>query len=233
MPRRVDPGGVALMKDPAKRIVFLAATRTPFGEVGGALRDLSPIDLGVEAARAAIRQAGLADRADVIDAAIFGNAMHTSIDSHYGARHVALRAGLAPASRGLTVNRICWSGAEAITIAAKELLLGEADVVIAGGYESTSQSPMVVYGSAQGHAYMSGPRTYFLFKDGLYDTYADIDMMGTAENLARLYGITREETDAFALSSQEKAAAAQASGALAREITPVTLRSGRKETVRS
>jgi acetyl-CoA acetyltransferase family protein len=199
--------------------------------VGGALKHLSPIDLGVEAARGAIRQAGLEGRTELIDAAVFGNAMHTSIDSHYGARHVALRAGLSPASRGLTVNRICWSGAEAITIAAKELILGEADVVLAGGYESTSQSPLVIYGSSHGHAYMAGPRTYFLFKDGLHDTYADVDMMGTAENLARMYGITREETDAFALESQEKAERARKSGALAREITPVTLRSGKREAV--
>ena len=230
-PRRVLPGGPSLMKEPGRKIVFLAATRTPFGEVGGALRDLSPIDLGVEAARGAIRQAGLAERTEVIDQAIFGNAMHTSIDSHYGARHVALRAGLSPASRGLTVNRICWSGAEAITLAAKELLVGEAEVVLAGGYESTSQSPLVIYGSSGGHPYMAGPRTYFLFKDGLYDTYADIDMMGTAENLARMYGITREEVDAFAISSQEKARAAQASGRLAKEITPVVLATARRETV--
>jgi acetyl-CoA acetyltransferase family protein len=216
-----------------KRIVFLSATRTPFGTVGGSLRDFTPIDLGAIAARAAIEQAGLTDRAEVIDAAIFGNGMHTSIDSHYGARHVALKAGLSPFSTALTVNRICWSGGEAIVQGAKELLSGEADVVLVGGYESTSQSPLVVYGAAFGFPYMGGPRTMFLFKDGLNDTFINTDMMGTAENLVRLYGITREEVDEFALSSQLKAKDAQEKCRLSKEITPVTIREGRKERILS
>lgn len=216
-----------------ERIVFLSATRTPFGRVGGSLRDFSPIDLGALAARAAIEQAGLADRAEVVDAAIFGNGMHTSIDSHYGARHVALKAGLSHFSTALTVNRICWSGGEAIVQGAKELLHGEAEVVLVGGYESTSQSPMLVYGAAFGFPYMSGPRTMFLFKDGLTDTFINNDMMGTAENLVRLYGITREEVDEFALSSQIKAKEAQESCRLRKEITPVTIREGRTERILS
>ncbi len=221
------------MRDKNKRVVFLSATRTPFGRVGGSLKDFSPIDLGVLAARAAIAQAGLADCADVIDAAIFGNGMHTSIDSHYGARHVALKAGLSQFSTALTVNRICWSGGEAIVQGAKELLSGEADVVLVGGYESTSQSPMLVYGAAFGFPYMSGPRTMFLFRDGLTDTFINNDMMGTAENLVRLYGITREEVDEFALSSQMKAKEAQEQCRLGKEITPVTIREGRKERILS
>jgi acetyl-CoA acetyltransferase family protein len=216
-----------------ERIVFLSATRTPFGRVGGSLKDFSPIDLGAIAARAAIEQAGLADRAEVIDTAIFGNGMHTSIDSHYGARHVALKAGLSPFSTALTVNRICWSGGEAIVQGAKELLSGEAQVVLVGGYESTSQSPMLVYGAAFGFPYMSGPQAMFLFKDGLTDTFINNDMMGTAENLVRLYGITREEVDEFALSSQMKAKEAHEQCRLSKEITPVTIREGRSERMLS
>lgn len=227
-PARVSGGGPALMKELGRKVVFLSAARTPFTPVGGSFRDLSPIDLGTEAARAAVARAGLAERPETIDTAIFGNAQHTSVDSHYGARHVALRAGLGPFSRGLTVNRICWSGAEAITLAAKELILGEAEVALAGGYESTSQSPTVVYGSSHGHAYMQGPRAYFLFKDGLHDPYCDTDMMGTAENLAALYGIRREETDEFALGSQRRAEEAKRTGRLAREIAPVTVGGGRR-----
>ena len=108
------PGGPALLRSRDKKIVFLSATRTPFGEVNGSLADMSPIDLGVHAARAAIVAAGLEGREDVIGSSIFGNAMHTSIDSHYGGRHVGLRAGLSCFSSGLTVNRICFSGGEAI-----------------------------------------------------------------------------------------------------------------------
>ena len=217
-------------RDKNQRIVFLSATRTPFCLVGGSLRDYSPIDLGALAARAAIGQAGLAERTHVIDAAIFGNGMHTSIDSHYGARHVALKAGCSYFSTALTVNRICWSGGEAIVLGAKELLLGEAEVVLVGGYESTSQSPLVLYGAAHGFPFMAGPRTQFLFKDGLNDTFINTDMMGTAENLARLFGITRGEVDEFALSSQVKAREAQQCR-LAREITPVKNRLKRGEQV--
>lgn len=213
------------------RIVFLSGTRTPFGTVGGAFREFTGMDLAVHAAKAAIEQAGLSDRRGFIDAAVFGNAMHTSIDSHYGARHVALKAGLSPYSTALTVNRICWSGAEAIVTAAKELLSGESDVVLAGGYESTSQSPMVLYGAAWGFPYMAGPRPHFVFRDGLNDTYINNDMMGTAENLVRLYGITRAEVDEFALSSQMKAGDAQARGRLAAEITPVSIPKKRSEEV--
>lgn len=227
----VNRTGPAVLRDKTKRIVFLSGTRTPFGRVGGSLSSFSPIDIGVIAARAAIDQAGLIDRVKVIDAAIFGNGMHTSIDAHYGARHVALKAGLSHFSTALTVNRICWSGGEAIVTGAKELLATEAEVVLVGGYESTSQSPMVVYGAAFGFSYMSGPTALFLFKDGLNDTFINTDMMGTAENLARLYGITRKEADEFAYASQMKAKDAKEKCRLTREITPVTLTEGRKEKI--
>jgi len=231
IPEKVSPGGPAIMKDKKKKIVFLSAARTPFGDAGGCLRDLLPIDLGVHAAKAAIAKAGLENNTEIIDHAIFGNAQHSSIDSHYGGRHVGLRAGLSPFSKGLTVNRICWSGGEAITIAAKELLLGEAEVVLAGGYESTSQSPTMTFASAYGFPYMAGPVTYFLFKDGLNDTYINMDMMSTAENLARRYGITREQADEFAFSSQMKAKDAVETGRLAKEISPVVIQGRRGDVV--
>jgi acetyl-CoA acyltransferase 2 len=231
VPEKPSGGGPALLKTKKMKIVFLSATRTPFGSVGGSLKDVPPIELGVFAARAAIQLAGLRGREEVIDEAIFGNAMHTSVDSHYGGRHVALRSGLSVFSPGLTVNRICFSGGEAVIQGAKQLLLEESTVVLVGGYESTSQSPTVQYGSAYGYPYMRGPRIYALFKDGLNDTYIDEDMMGTAENLASLYGISRREADEFALSSQLKAKDAQAKGRLGREISPVTLRTGRADVV--
>jgi acetyl-CoA acetyltransferase family protein len=229
IPEDAGPSGPGILKDRNKRIVFLSGTRTPFCPAGGSLKDFSPIDLGALAARSALEQAGLAERPELIDAAIFGNGMHTSIDSHYGARHVALKAGLSCFSTALTVNRICWSGGEAIIQAAKELLSGEASVVLAGGYESTSQSPLVLYSAAYGFPYMGGPRTMFLFKDGLNDTFINTDMMGTAENLARFYGITRREIDEFAVSSQQKAREAQRVCRLSKEISPVRIQEKRKE----
>jgi len=233
VPSSVTQTGPAILKDRNKRIVFLSGTRTPFGRAGGGLKDFSPIDLGAIAARAAIEQAGLSDRTEVIDAAIFGNGMHASIDSHYGGRHVALKAGLSYFSTALTVNRICWSGGEAIVLGAKELMSSEAEVVLVGGYESTSQSPLLLYGAAFGFPYMAGPKALFLFKDGLNDTFINNDMIGTAENLVRLYGITRGEVDEFAYSSQMKAKAAQQSCQLSKEITPVPIREGKKEKILS
>jgi acetyl-CoA acetyltransferase family protein len=227
----LDGGAVKLMRDLGRKVVILSATRTPFTEVGGEFKDVNPIDLGVFAARAAIKKAGLEDRMELIDHVIMGNAMHTSIDSHYGARHVGLKAGIPWKSRAFTVNRICWSGGEALTLAAKELVCGDSKLVLAGGYESTSQSPTVTYGSAWGYLFMAGARTYFLFKDGLKDTYINAEMMDTAENLARLYNIPKEEVDQLAYESQTKARIATENGNLAKEITPVELPGRRGVTV--
>ena len=227
VPDDIKGGGVAVMREKKAKIVFLSAARTPFTAVGGPLKDVPPIELGVFAAKAAIKKAGLEGREHLIDESIFGNAYHTSIDSHYGARHVNLKSGLSIFAPGLTVNRICFSGGEAVIQGAKQILLGESDVVLVGGYESTSQSPTLQYGSAFGYAYMAGPKVYSLFKDGLNDTYIDVDMMGTAENLARLYGIGRQDADEFALSSQAKAEDARSRGRLAKEIAPVELKTRR------
>ncbi len=229
VPENIPGGGVALMREKKKKIVFLSGARTPFGAVGGDFKDVPPIELGAYAARSAIERASLKGREEVIDEAVFGNAQHTSIDAHYGARHVALRSGCSLYTPGLTVNRICFSGGEAVIQGAKQILLGESDVVLVGGYESTSQSPTMQFGASSGFPYMAGPKVYFLFKDGLKDTYTDDDMMGTAENLARLYGITRQEADEFALSSQKKAKEAKKKGRLAKEIDPVVLKTRRGE----
>ncbi|MCX6646045.1 MAG: thiolase family protein [bacterium] len=219
----VGGGAVDLMRKLGMKVVIISATRTPFCAVGTDFKDVNPIDLGVFASRGAIEKAGLKGREHLIDHVIMGNAQHTSLDSHYGARHVGLKAGVPWTSRGLTVNRICWSGGEALTIAAKELITGDSKLVLAGGYESTSQSPFVIYGAAFGFPYMAGTEQYFLFKDGLKDTWANGDMMDTAENVARYYGITREEVDQLALESQQKAGKARDNGNLGREITPVEL----------
>jgi acetyl-CoA acetyltransferase family protein len=219
----VGGGAVDLMKKLGVKVVVISATRTPFTSVGTDFKDINPIDLGVFAAKGAIKQAGLENRTELIDNVIMGNAQHTSLDSHYGARHVGLKSGVPWSSRALTVNRICWSGGEALTIAAKELITGDSKMVLAGGYESTSQSPYVIYGAAFGFPFMGGPQAHALFMDGLKDTYTNIDMMDTAENLARYYDIKREDIDQLAYESQHKAGKARDNGNLGREITPVEL----------
>ena len=207
-----------------KDIVIVAGKRTPMGEYGGALKDFTANELGGLAAKAAIAQSGFA--APDFDHAIFGNAMQTSADSIYGARHVALRAGLPVELPALTVNRLCGSGIQSIVSAAQLIQLDEAKVVLAGGMESMSQAPHVIRGARWGLRLGEGKMEDMLMVS-LMDSYCGCYMAVTAENLARKYGISREEQDAFALRSQQSAAAALQSGRFKEEITPVEVKSRR------
>src|ERR1043166_9143560 len=170
-----------------KDIVIAAGKRTPMGEYGGALRDFTANELGAIASKAAIAQSQFA--VNEFDHAIFGNAMQTSADSIYGARHVALRAGLPIELPALTVNRLCGSGIQAIVSAAQLIQLGEANVVLAGGMESMSQAPHVIRGARWGFKLGQGKLEDSLLV-ALLDTYCGCNMAATAETLARPYGIS-------------------------------------------
>ena len=202
-------------------IVVLAGARTPFGNLGGALSGLTATDLAVAAASAAIERSGVPK--DAIDEVVFGNVMQTSADAIYLARHVGLRAGLPIGVPALTVNRLCGSGLQAILSAAQSLALGTASYALAGGSENMSQAPHVVRGARKG--FHLGQNV--AFEDSLWtaliDSYGDTPMAITAENLAKKYGVTREECDEFALASQERALASQGNGYFAEEITPVQI----------
>src|SRR5438128_6549658 len=201
-----------------KDIVIVSGKRTPMAEYGGALRECSALELGAIASKAAIEQSGFA--ADEFDHAIFGNALQTSGDALYGARHVGLRAGLPVEVPALTVNRLCGSGIQSIISAAQLIQLGEANVVLAGGMESMSQAPHVVRAARWGLGLGQGKLEDSLMV-ALLDTYCGCYMATTAENLARKYGITRGTQDEFALRSQKLAAAAWEAGRFRDEITPV------------
>jgi acetyl-CoA acetyltransferase family protein len=203
---------------PMKEIVIVSGKRTPMGEYGGALRELSALDLGAIAAKAAIEQSKFELRE--FDHAVFGNALQTSSDAIYGARHVALKAGLPIEVPALTVNRLCGSGIQSIISAAQLIELGEANVVLAGGMESMSQAPHVIRGARWGFKLGQGKLEDSLM-EALYDPYSGCSMAGTAENLGRKYGITREAQDEFALRSQRLAAAAWQGGHFRDEVTPV------------
>src|SRR5947199_7847175 len=191
------------------------------GEFVGALKDTSAIDLGAIAARAALETTGVAP--NEIDHTIIGNALQTSGDAIYGARHVALKAGV-PADRpALTVNRLCGSGIQAIISGAQMIQLGEARTCLVGGMESMSMAPHVIYGARAGFALGQGKLEDSLMV-ALLDTYCNTTMAGTAENLARRYEISREEQDAYALRSQREAARAQGAGVFAEEIVPVEVK---------
>src|SRR5437868_11932801 len=201
-----------------KDIVIVAGKRTPMGEYGGALKDFTALELGAFAGKAAIEQSKF-DGAR-FDHAIFGNALQTSGDALYGARHVALKAGLPNEVPALTVNRLCGSGIQSVISAAQLIQLDEATVVLAGGIESMSQAPHVIRGARWGFKLGQGKLEDSLMV-ALLDTYCGCYMAATAENLARKYGITRESQDDYALRSQKLAAAAWEAGRFKDEVAPV------------
>jgi acetyl-CoA acyltransferase 2 len=203
------------MPEPDKEIVILSAARTPFGKFGGALKDLTATELGVIAARAAMERSGVG--LEEIDHVIFGNVLQTSADAVYLARHVGLQAKLPKSVPALTLNRLCGSGFQAIVNAAQLLLLGEADFVLAGGTENMSQAPHVIRGARSGIALGKGSLEDSLWS-ALIDSYCNLNMAETAENLARRYGITRAQADEFAYQSQMRTQSAQESGRLSEEI---------------
>jgi len=202
-------------------LVFLSGVRTGFGSFGGALKDFSATELGGIAAQAALQKAGIEPGA--IDHVIVGNAMQTSADAAYIARHVGLRAGCPVETPALTVNRLCGSGFEAIVQAAHLIRLGEARVALAAGAESMSQAPHVARGLRWGVKLGATPVLEDSLWQGLTDQYCGCPMGITAENLATKYGISRAEVDAYALRSQQAAKAAWDSGAMEPELCPVPI----------
>ncbi|MET3289266.1 UNVERIFIED_CONTAM: acetyl-CoA acyltransferase 2 [Brevibacillus sp. OAP136] len=205
-------------------IVLVEGARTAFTKISGSFRNISATDLGVEAAREAIRKAKIAP--EEIDHVVFGNVQQSSKDAHYLARHVGLKAGLPIHVPALTINRLCGTGVEAILTAARYIMTGEAKVVLAGGTESMSQVPHVIRGMRWGSP-LGAPIVEDWVWDGLYDSVGGCSMAVTAENVATKYDITREEMDRHALSSHERALSARERGYFKEEIVPVIVK-GRK-----
>ncbi len=196
------------------------------GRYCGKLRDFTAMDLGAIASQEAIRRSGVDPKE--FDHAVFGNAQQTSGDSLYGARHVALKAGLPIETPALTVNRLCGSGMQSLVNAAQMIQLGEANTVLAGGMESMSQAPHVIRGARWGLGLGEGKLEDSLMV-ALLDTYCGLYMANTAELYAEQQGITRQHMDEFSLQSQQKAGAAQKACRLAEEIVPVALKNRKGE----
>jgi len=209
-------------------VVIVAGARTPMARYTGVFSEVSAIDLGSHAAVAAIQRSGVDP--NEIDHVIFGNVMQTSADAIYGARHVGLKAGLKMETPAVTVNRLCGSGIEAIVQAGQRLLLGEANIVLAGGMENMTQAPFVIRGARSGLKLGGGVLEDFLFV-GLTDTYCGLPMALTAEKLAEQTGITRQDADLYALRSQKAADAAAKAGYFREEIAPVEVRQRKKVTL--
>ncbi|WP_391496292.1 acetyl-CoA C-acyltransferase [Gardnerella swidsinskii] len=205
-------------------VVIASAVRTPIGKFGGSLSSLSSVDLGTIAAKAAIERAGISSHD--VDQAIFGNVLQAGSGQNV-ARQIALKAGLDTSSCAMTINEVCGSGLKAVRLAQSAIVMGDAQVVVAGGTESMSNVPFYATNSRfSGHKYGNFELIDGLQRDGLNDAFTGDAMGVTAENVAAKFGITREAQDIFALKSHQKAVAAIKRGDFASEIVPVTLANG-------
>ena len=203
------------------KVVFLSGVRTPFGTFGGKLKDISPIDLAVYAAKPAIERARIG--AGDIDQTIFGNVLYTTRESIYFARHVSLKAGCRQETSALTLNRLCGSGFQAVVSGAQEIILGDAQVCLVGGAESMSQAPHVTRGLRWGAPLGKSPIMEDVLWEGLTDSYVGLGMAETAENLADRYKLDRSCVDDFALRSQQRSKAAWDSGVFKDEVVTIPL----------
>lgn len=209
-------------------IVLLEGARTAFTEFGGSFRDVSAIDLGVAVAKEAMVRSNVS--AEEIDEVVMGNVIQSSADAIFVGRHVGLKSGVPQHVPGLTVNRLCGSGLQAIVSAAQSIMVGDSQVAIAGGTENMSQIPHVIRGARWGLPLGKAPMEDYLW-EALYDPYGDCTMSVTAENIAAKYGITREQCDAFAVRSNERALAAMENGRFAEEIVPVSVKTRKGEII--
>ncbi len=211
-----------------KEVVIVAAVRTPIGSFGGALASLSAVELGAIALKGALDKAGV-DPA-LVEQVIMGNVISANL-GQAPARQAAKKAGLPDTVECTTVNKVCASGSKAIMFAAQAIMLGQAEVILAGGMESMSNVPYYLDKARFGAKYGNGQMIDGLVRDGLWDPYHDYAMGNAADATAAHYGITREEQDAFARQSYERSAAAAQAGKKKEEIVPVTVTVRGKDTV--
>jgi acetyl-CoA acetyltransferase family protein len=202
-------------------VLILSGARTPMAEYVGAFADVSALELGAQAARAALERASVPPA--WVDHVVMGNALQTSGDAIYGARHVGLKAGVPVEVPALTVNRLCGSGIQSVVSAAQMIRLGESRLAVAGGMENMTQAPHVVRGARTGLRLGEGKLEDTLMV-ALLDSYCGLYMAQTSDNLARRHAIGRAEMDAYALRSQQAAAAARERGVHAEEIVPVEMK---------
>src|SRR5215212_5953176 len=203
-------------------VVILGAARTPIGRFGGAFKDVHAAELGAVAAKAALSRAGLP--ATDVQEVLMGHGRPAGVGPN-PARQVAHRAGVPHASPAYTINKACAGGMQAIASGASSIMLGESDIVVAGGIENMSRVPYLMDASDARWGHKMGNFQFVdaMYRDGFADPLSGLIMGETAEVLARQYGITREQSDQFALESQRKAEAAQKAGHFAREIAPVAV----------
>lgn len=211
----------------AREVVIVSAARTPIGSFGGALAEVPATKLGAEAIKGALAKAGVAP--DQVQEVVMGSVLQANL-GQAPARQAARFAGLPDEVACTTVNKVCASGMKAVMMAAQDILLGDADVVVAGGMESMSQTPFYLEKARYGYRFGHGQLIDGISKDGLTDVYHQTAMGVSAELCAKEHKVTREEQDAFAIESYKRSAAAWAAGKFKDEVVPVTIQ-GRKGDV--
>ncbi|GAB2952766.1 acetyl-CoA C-acyltransferase [Hymenobacter coalescens] len=211
-----------------KEVYVISAVRTPIGSFGGSLASLTAVELGGIALKGALEKAGVEPKQ--VQQVIMGNVISANL-GQAPARQAALKAGLGYEVECTTVNKVCASGSKAIMMAAQAIMLGQSDVVLAGGMESMSNVPYYLDKARFGAKYGHGQMIDGLVKDGLWDPYHNYAMGNAAENTAKEMGITREEQDAFAIESYTRSANAAKAGKKKDEIVPVTIEQRGKTVV--
>jgi acetyl-CoA C-acetyltransferase len=211
-----------------REVVIVGAARTPVGTFGGTLSKMSAVDLGVIAAKEAMKRAGI--KPEDVDDTIAGCILQAGLGQNV-ARQISIGAGIPVERPAMTLNKLCGSGLRAVSMAAQFIMLGDADVVLAGGTESMSNSPYVLPGNRWGQRMGDGKIVDTLIKDALSDVFYDYHMGITAENIAERWNIHRKEQDEFALVSQNRAEAAQTSGRFKDEIVPVEVPQRKKDPI--
>jgi acetyl-CoA C-acetyltransferase len=211
-----------------KEVWIVGAARTPVGSFQGALAEITATDLGAIAIRAALERSGL--KGEDVDEVIMGCVLPAA-QGQAPARMATLKAGLPPKVAALTVNKVCGSGLKAVGLAAQAILCGDADCVIAGGFESMTQAPHAMTCSRAGYRMGNFTVEDTMIKDGLWDSYNNCHMGNFADQTAKKYGYTREQLDAFSADSFRKAQKAQADGVFDWEIAPVKVRTKKGEVV--
>lgn len=207
--------------------VIVSACRTPVGSFGGSLKDIPAVQLASIVIAEAVKRAGISG--DMVDEVLLGCVLQGGQGQNV-ARQAALKAGLPVEVPCMTLNKVCGSGLRAISLAAQMIKAGDADVVVAGGTENMSMSPFLLDKARYGYRMNNGSLVDMMIKDGLWDAFNDYHMGITAENVAAQYEITREEQDALALTSQERALAAIKNGNFAEEIVPIEIKDKKSST---
>lgn len=212
----------------AREVVIVSAVRTPIGSFGGSLAEVSATQLGAAAVKGAVERAGVAP--EEVQEVIMGSVLQANL-GQVPARQASKFAGLPDTVQATTVNKVCASGMKAVMMATQDILLGDADVVVAGGMENMSRTPFYLEQARYGYRFGNGQLIDGIGKDGLTDVYHQTAMGVSADNTAKEHKITREEQDVFAIESYTRAANAWKAGKFADEVIPVTVKTRKGDVV--